>query len=75
MSWPTTDDPRTEFVTVRFTVGEAADIDWLIAQTGAKSRSEAVRTAVDRVVHAEKRRAARAKRSGTPGGGMRDEEG
>lgn len=61
MAWPTTDDPRTEFVTLRFTVSEAADIDWLIAQTGARSRSQAVRDAVDRVVTVEKKRAAKQK--------------
>jgi hypothetical protein len=55
MSWPTTDNPRTEFVTVRFTADEAADIDWLVGRVGAKSRSAAVRGAVDRVVAAEKR--------------------
>jgi hypothetical protein len=57
MAWPTTNDPRTEFVTVRFTVDEAADIDWLTSHTNAKNRSAAVRGAVDRVVAAERRRA------------------
>lgn len=57
MSWPTTDDPRTEFVTVRFTTAEAADIDWLKGVTSAKSRSAAVRSAVDRVVSNERKRA------------------
>lgn len=61
MSWPTTDDPRTEFVTVRFTADEAADIAWLAGVTNAKSRSAAVRQSVDRVVAAEKRRAAKSK--------------
>lgn len=61
MAWPTTNDPRTEFVTVRFTVDEAADIDWLRGQTNSKSRSAAVRGAVDRVVSAEKKRAAKAR--------------
>lgn len=61
MGWPTTNDPRTEFVTVRFTVSEAADIDWLQGQTNAKNRSVAVRDCVDRVVAAEKRRAKKAK--------------
>jgi len=56
MAWPTTDDPRTEFVTVRFTVDEFADINWLVGVTNAKDRSAAVRSAVDRVVAAEKRR-------------------
>lgn len=74
MSWPTTDDPRTEFVTLRFTVGEAADLDWLKNQTGAKSRSEAVRNACDRVVAAEKKRAKRTKKAAAPGPGMVDPE-
>lgn len=74
MSWPTTDDPRTEFVTVRFTVDEAADLDWLTAQTGVKSRSAAVRSACDRVVAAEKKRAKRVKQAATPGPGMLDPE-
>ena len=59
MTWPTTSDPRTEFVTLRLTLDEMDDIDWLIAQTGAKSRSQAVRDAVDRIISVEKRRAAR----------------
>jgi hypothetical protein len=63
MSWPTTNDPRTEFVTVRFTASEAADIDWLIGYTNAKNRSAAVRSAVDRVVHAERKRAAKQRRA------------
>lgn len=63
MSWPTTNDPRTEFVTVRFTVAEAADIDWLRGITNAKSRSAAVRGAVDRVVAAERKRAARTQKT------------
>lgn len=61
MSWPTTDDPRTEFVTVRFTAAEAADIAWLMGVTNSKSRSAAVRQSVDRVVSAEKRRAAKSR--------------
>lgn len=61
MSWPTTDDPRTEFVTVRFTADEAADIEWLQGKTNAKSRSAAVRQCVDRVVSAERRAAKKQK--------------
>lgn len=59
MAWPTTDDPRTEFVTVRFTATEVDDIDWLIQQTGTRSRSAAVRAAVDGTIAAEKRKASR----------------
>jgi hypothetical protein len=57
MAWPTTDDPKKNFVTVRFTDAEFADIQWLVGAVGAKDRSAAVRNAVDRVVAAEKRRA------------------
>lgn len=56
MSWPTTNDPRTEFVTVRFTASEAADIAWLIQRTNKKDRSSAVRECVDRVIAAERKR-------------------
>lgn len=56
MAWPTTSDPRTQFVTLRFTVAEADDIDWLTAVTGATSRSAALRDAVDRAVEAQKRK-------------------
>lgn len=61
MAWPTTDEPRENFATVRFTDDEAADIDWLKGVLGVKSRSAAIRNAVDRVVAAEKRRAKKAK--------------
>jgi hypothetical protein len=60
MSWPTTNDPRTEFVTLRLTAGEAADLDNYASQRGL-SRSAAVRESVGRVIAAEKRRAKRAK--------------
>lgn len=63
MAWPTTNDPRTKFVTVRFTEDEAADIDWLIGHVNAKDRSAAVRQCVDRVIAAEKRRANKAKKT------------
>lgn len=55
MSWPTTDDPRTAFATVRFTDSEAADIDWLMARTNAPNRSAAIRACVDRVIAHERR--------------------
>lgn len=63
MSWPTTNDPRTEFVTTRFTVSEASDLDWLIGRVGAKNRSAALRGAVDRVIAAERKREAREKKA------------
>ena len=62
MSWPKTDDPRTEFVTVRLTASEAADVDWLQSQVNAPSRSAAVRDAVDKIVAVERKRAARTRR-------------
>lgn len=74
MAWPTTTDPRTEFITLRLTVTEASDVDWLQGQTRAKNRSETVRKALDRVIASERKKAARQKRSGRPGGRMRDEE-
>lgn len=61
MAWPTTDEPRENFTTVRWTDAEMADIDWLQAVTNAKDRSAAVRQAVDRVVAAERKRTAKAK--------------
>lgn len=73
MAWPTTTDPRTEFVTLRLTVSEAADLD-LYASTRSMNRSKAVRDAVNRVIAAEKKRAKRAVRAHTPGGGMLDPE-
>lgn len=73
MAWPTTTDPRTEFVTLRLTVSEAADLD-LYAGTRGMNRSKAVRDAVNRVIAAEKKRAKRAKRVTVPGGAMLDPE-
>lgn len=73
MAWPTTNNPRDNFVTLRLTDDEAADVDWLQAQTGGKNRSDTVRKALDRVVSAEKKRAQRARRaSKAPGPGMLD---
>jgi hypothetical protein len=73
MSWPTTDDPRIKFVTLRLTQGESDDLD-AFAATRGESRSGAVRECVDRVIAAEKRRAKRQKVSRTPGPKMRDED-
>lgn len=56
MAWPTTNKPRTEFVTIRLTVEEAADLDAYAATLGS-SRSKTVRGAVARVIAAEQRRA------------------
>lgn len=56
MAWPTTDNPRTNFVTTRFTDPEASDLDWLALQQGM-TRSEATRDAVAEKVAREKRKA------------------
>ena len=61
MAWPTTNDPRTEFVTLRLTVSESADLDRLVQQTGASSRSEAVRTALDEKISRTTKQQKRAK--------------
>lgn len=68
MAWPTTDDPRTVFVTVRFTESEADDMDTYLDG----SRSNAVRDSVGRAVAIEKRRRARKR---LKGGEEVDEEG
>lgn len=60
MAWRTTNDPKTEFVTIRLTASEAAELD-LAAQTAGHSRSAFVRDAVRRVMAAEARKAARLK--------------
>jgi hypothetical protein len=74
MAWPTTNDPRTEFVTLRLTVSEAADLD-LYADSRGLSRSAAVRDAVSRVISAEQKRARRAKKPGSkPGGRVAERE-
>lgn len=73
MSWPTTNDPRTEFVTLRLTVGEAADLDAYKASRGL-SRSAAVRECVDRVIAAEKRRAARSRKGSGTHAAVMDED-
>lgn len=72
MAWPTTNDPRTEFVTLRLTVSEAADLD-LYADARGLSRSAAVRNAVSRVIAAEAKRAKRTRKAGTRPGGRVDE--
>jgi hypothetical protein len=70
MAWPTTDDPRTEFVTLRLTKAEAADLDQFAASLHGGVRSKAVRSCVERVLAAERKRAARTRRAAKPGAGM-----
>lgn len=64
MAWPKTDDPRTEFTTVRFTRSEAADIDSLIATDpdNYPSRSAVVRAATDLLITRERRKQKKAKK-------------
>jgi hypothetical protein len=52
MAWPTTSNPRTNFVTVRFTDDETDDLDTYLGSP----RSDAIRDAVARAVAIEKRR-------------------
>lgn len=58
MAPPRKAHPRTEFVTLRLTTDEAADLDTL-AQRQGLSRSQTVRAAVARVIAAESRKRAR----------------
>jgi metal-responsive CopG/Arc/MetJ family transcriptional regulator len=60
MAWPTTDDPRTNFVTVRFTDNEVDEMDTYLGG----SRSNAVRDAVAEKVVREKRKRHKKKLSG-----------
>lgn len=46
MAWPTTNDPKTEFVTLRLTVGEMQDLDDAALRADVK-RSAYVRAAVE----------------------------
>lgn len=68
MGWPTTNDPKTELVTLRLTVGQAADLDLHARASGAK-RSEYVRDAVEEKIARDKKRAAKKTRSGGQVGG------
>lgn len=61
MAWPTTDEPRTNFVTVRLTDAEHDDLLWLQGRMNVRDRSAAVRNCIDRVVAAERRAEKRAK--------------
>lgn len=63
MAWPTTSDPKTEFVTLRMTVSERADLDAAASSAGMKP-SAYVRDCVKRVRTADARRAANLKKTG-----------
>lgn len=74
MAWPTTKDPRTEFVTLRLTVSEAAELD-LYADSRGLSRSAAVRDATARVIAAEQKRAKKVRsKAGTMSEGQHDDD-
>lgn len=74
MAWPTTNDPKTEFVTVRFTVNENDELDTYAKMRGL-SRSAFVRDATSRVIEAEKRRAKRNQPSTSrPSARLREED-
>lgn len=60
MAWATTEDPRTEFITLRLTVSERAELD-LYAQTQGRKRGVAARDAIFRVIRAERKREAKQK--------------
>lgn len=60
MAWPTTSNPKTEFVTLRFDAQEMADVD-AAASTAGMSRSAYLRDCYRRVKAAEKRKVARLK--------------
>lgn len=64
MAWPTTKEPRTEFVTLRLTKAEAADLDRAVSSSPShQTRSAYVRTALERVLAADARKAARKKQN------------
>lgn len=70
MAWPTTDEPRDVFVTLRLSEREAALVD-ASAQVNGMSRSAYIRQCVERVHRKEQRDAARlagkkAKEDGPP---------
>lgn len=60
MAWPTTQNPKTKFVTLRLTEDESLALD-IAAQTSGMDRSAYVRDCVRRVRVSEARKAARLK--------------
>ena len=55
MAWPTTSDPKTEFATIRFTLGESAEVDSEAAKAGM-NRSQYIRECVHRCIVADRRK-------------------
>lgn len=62
MAWPTTNDPKTEFVTLRLTVGEMQDLDDAALRADVK-RSAYVRAAVEEKIARDQATAARKRRN------------
>lgn len=56
MGWPTTDEPRKNFVTVRLTDDEHADLLYVQGRMNARDRSAAFRGCLERVTAAERKR-------------------
>lgn len=52
MAWPTTSEPRTNFLNLRLTDAEAAELD-LYVQTTGQDRSTAARTALFKQIRAD----------------------
>lgn len=61
MGWPTTNDPRNKFVTIRLTEHENDELIAHVSAEGHKDRSSAARDALFRVIRADKRRRAKDK--------------
>lgn len=61
MGWPTTSNPRTEFVTLRLTADEAAELDAMAAAYHHKNRSAALRHCFERCRKADAKKAKSAK--------------
>lgn len=64
MSWPTSSNPKVEFVTCRFPPDEAAELV-AAASTAGMSKSAFLRDAVRRVIAADKKKAARLRAGGS----------
>lgn len=58
MAWPTSNDPRVKFATMRMTETEDDDVDWASRRRNV-SRSEFLREAVSNEVARERRAAAK----------------
>lgn len=59
MAWPTTNDPRVKFATMRMTETEDDDVDWACRYRGM-SRSEYLRLAAAEQIARDKKAARKA---------------